>query len=163
MSRNILWSASAGVLSVACFAVAVLGATPTAASTEFRGGGFITDFSQQCAVEGWSGIINAKARYRPSGLEGNGNLTRLTFLTDTGAVNYQIEGSFANSFQPVDAVAIFTTAYEQNNPRPRLRLTSGSNINIGQGATMVTLNGDIQNFNGVPDCSARFRFYTHRR
>lgn len=163
MFRSISWPASAGLFSAVCLAAAVFGASPAAAQTEFRGGGFITDFSPQCAVEGWFGSVRASTRYRPSGLEGNGNTTRLSFFLDAGAVNYRTEGRFGTGFQQVDAFAIFASAYEQTTARPRIRLTPGSSINIGQGTTMVTLNGDIQNFNNVADCSARFRFYMHRR
>lgn len=152
----------ARTLSAACLAAAVFSAAPAAAWTDWHGGGFVTDFSPQCASEGFTGMRQITARYRPSGLPQNGNRTRLTMLFELGAMNFSTDGRFARRFRPVDTIAIFSSPWPMTNPQPRLRLLPGSTFNITQSTRNVSLTGAVRNFAAVQGCTARFRVFMSR-
>lgn len=151
-----------GLISALCIAAGLTAASPAASMTQFFGGGFMSDFTPQCAAEGWSGIRMITARYRPSGLPRNGNVTRLTLLNELGAININTDGRFSNTSQPVRAIAIFSSPWLLENPPTRLRLLPGSSTNLGDSTTLVTLIGELQDFTEIPGCSARFRVYMSR-
>jgi len=84
----------------------------SAASTDWRGGGYVSEF-ENCEGGGRATGHNEaiRARYRPSGLPGNGNASRLTFLFNNGNEHYQTRsGRFASQFSQVDGVAIWSGA-----------------------------------------------------
>src|SRR5690606_28060755 len=58
---------TAGALSLMA---GVASAGAAGAATEWRGGGFLTDFTN-CEASGWTGTQIIRARVRPSGLPGN--------------------------------------------------------------------------------------------
>ena len=161
MFSSISWPAAAGFFPAACLAAAIFGATP-ASATQFRGGGFISDFSSECMASGWGGIQMLTSRYRPSDLPDNGSRTRLTLMLEPGTLSYATEGRFSGSFSPVDAVAIYSGPWQQVNPQPRLRLLPGSSINIGAGTSLITLNGEVRDFDEIAGCNMRFRVYLSR-
>jgi len=151
-----------GVLTALCLAVGLTGASSAEAMTQFRGGGFLSEFTPECAADGWGGIHMVTARYRPSGLAMNGDRTRLSVFTEWGAFNFNTEGRFSNTMRPVDAIAIFSSPWVLENPRTRLRLLPGSSTGLSDTTALVTLIGEMENFGEVENCSVRFRFYMSR-
>lgn len=73
-------------------AVAIVGAAlglagAAGARTEFRGGGYVTDFAN-CEATGWSGMEPVRIRFSPAGLTGNDPANdSLTILLNSGVVN----------------------------------------------------------------------------
>jgi len=151
-----------GILPALCLAAGLASALPAAAMTQFRGGGFLSEFTPECAADGWGGIHMVTARYRPSGLPMNGDRTRLSVFTEWGAFNFNTEGRFSNTMRAVDAIAIFSSPWRLENPHTRMRLLPGSTTNLGNATSLVTLIGEMENFGEVEDCSVRFRLYMSR-
>ncbi|MCC5970059.1 MAG: hypothetical protein JJU15_08920 [Pararhodobacter sp.] len=134
------------------------------ASTEWRGGGFVSDF-QNCENNGWpTGFSEpVRARYRPSDLPGNSDFTRLTLLFHNGADNYRTRGGrFANQFREVDGVAIWSGGWVYD-PHPMLRLQQHQPQNINERTNRIRLVGQIRHFNGLRGCRVRFDLTLTRR
>jgi len=113
-------------------------------------------------ASGWGGIQMLTSRYRPSGLPDNGPRTRLTLMMEPGTISYATEGRFSGSFNPVDAFAIYSGPWQQTNPQPALRLLPGSSTNIGTGTSLISLHGEVRNFDEIAGCTMRFRVYLSR-
>ncbi|GAB4275286.1 MAG: hypothetical protein Kow0013_29370 [Pararhodobacter sp.] len=135
-----------------------LAASPAMASSEWRGGGFLTDFVG-CEGTGWSGVTSVIVRLRPSGLPGNSDtLTSLAFNVGTGhqvlvfddngqVVNYFIAYSGGFDVASIASVDILRVSPE--------------NVQVGDPVVegVVRING----FDGVAGCSARLGAYMVER
>jgi hypothetical protein len=146
------------------FAALVLG-SPVAAQTEFRGGGFLTDFSAPCATDGWSGTVQVVARVRPSGAPGNSATeTIMNLFLDSFTMHYR----FPNPATP-GGVSVATSyasiggGFGTNpSPMPTVRLLPDP---VGTVFSASERHGiaEFENFAGVPNCSARLNVWAHIR
>ncbi|KPQ07393.1 MAG: hypothetical protein HLUCCA12_06145 [Rhodobacteraceae bacterium HLUCCA12] len=140
----------------------VSAAAPADAMVQFRGGGFMTDFSPECATGGFGGTIMVTSRYRPSGLSGNGPRSWLTVMHEPGAVNFNTQGRFQRSFAPVEAVALYSSVWPLISPQPQVQLLPGTTFSLNGDSTFVALIGEVNHFAQIEDCSFRLRLYMRR-
>lgn len=162
MASVIKWSRRVCAAWVLAAGVALAGGSE--ASTEWRGGGFISDF-QNCEDYGWpdgySDMI--QARYRPSGMPGNGDTSRLTLLFNTGTEHYRTrEGRFDSRFGEVDGAAIWSGAWIFD-PHPMVRMRQHQPPNITQNTDRIRLVGMIRHFSGLRGCRMQFDLTLTRR
>ncbi|MCB1388271.1 MAG: hypothetical protein KDK12_03840 [Rhodobacteraceae bacterium] len=147
------------ILSAAAFSLCTL--SPALAATEYRGGGFLTDFAN-CGTSGWAGSERILFIYAPAGLEGNSDTeNRMTILAYSGAINYTF------SYQPgqypalgawfnVRTTNVFSGGYQFDGVIMRLLDSDPREAAIG-GATTFFLNFEIDNFEGFQNCTVRGR------
>ncbi|WP_417626336.1 hypothetical protein [Pararhodobacter aggregans] len=142
-------------------AVALSSASPILAATEFRGGGFLTDFAN-CATTGWTGTERVLVRFRPAGAEGNSTtITRVSMITYSGAMNFSFAyapGTYpeVGEWFPVTTTRIFGSAGQVDGVEMRI-LESSPIEAIAGGATALFANFELRNFDGDPGCWVRGR------
>lgn len=134
-------------------------ATGHAAKVEFRGGVYVSDFSEACAYSNWpvGGYKYANVRYRPPKLGDNGPSTRLAFYFDFWATSFVLpKGALGKKFKKVIAGGTASGTYEYPF-NPRLRVTSLSPSKVTESTTEVAIAGEIQGFDEFEDCNVKFR------
>ncbi|MCB1395463.1 MAG: hypothetical protein KDJ98_05685 [Rhodobacteraceae bacterium] len=139
-----------------------LGATQALASTEFRGGGYLSRF-ENCEAAGWTtGIETILVRFRPAGLEGNNpDNDSITFVYASGAANFFGPVSAADDgFANVTSTMIWSSAWQQNMTRIRVDYSSERNIN--EATTNGYLTITMENLE-VEGCTAQANFAYARR
>ena len=76
-------------------AATVFTAIPAMAQrVDFRGFGYLFDFSDSCLEYDWSGIRPVTVRYRPAGVGDNGSATQLAFFDEFFALGYRQPNGF---------------------------------------------------------------------
>jgi hypothetical protein len=163
-----LWTVlSAAGLRLAALAVVpgiVLGIAPAAAQTEFRGGGFVSDFSNACAAEGWGGANQIVARFRPAGEPGNSTTSNLLNLFfDSYAMHFAYPTGAPNTWLTTTAAAAIGSGFGvQTNPRPQVRILpppTGTTFSADERHLVVEIN----HFSFVSNCRARVNLWLFRR
>lgn len=140
------------------------------ARVEFRGGGSVYDFDG-CEDFGWEDTETVIARFRPSGLPGNGSSTFLTMFWNNYpyAMGLATRGTpFTSSFQEVDGAGIGSQPRLLDNKGQgrrfsELRVTRQQPGTITADTDTVRLEGIIRNFDGLRGCTARFEFLMRQR
>lgn len=163
MKRNGFRSAIAS----GAVALALAGA-PAMATTEYVGGGFLTDFSQACSPN-WpaGGTVQVTTRVRPSGMPGN-DQQRTTLNIFTGNLTMHFFWPEQNDWVWATATrfaAIGNTFTMNPTPMPRLRALptpagttlSADGENAGHGIFQ------IENFAGIANCTVRLNVWVFRR
>lgn len=145
-------------------AVALCLATPAVAQTEFRGGGFVSDFTQPCTADGWQGANQIIARYRPAGATGNpADSAVLNLFFDSYTMHFAFPPAAAGTWSTAtQATTIGGTFGTQTSPMPSLRLQtppSGTTIS-GQELHLIA---DINNFSYVLNCQVRVNLWLFQR
>ncbi|WP_436644558.1 hypothetical protein [Microbaculum sp. FT89] len=146
---------SAAIVGLAMLAVAATSAR--AEEVEYRGSGYLKNFTAACAPKGYDEPVFVNAIYRPRKLGTNGSGTRLSFfLQPFYAMSYELpKGRLGKRFKKVVGGAT-GTATEFFSTRPRVRLTDANPGRINLKTTSVTLAGQIDNFDGIKGCRADF-------
>ena len=149
--------------SVAALVLA-LGAGAAAAQTEFRGGGFLTDFTTACQPNGWTGTSQLTARMRPAGLAGNNATnTNLSLFFDTFTYHAQFPSlGFNTNALAVSAGAIGSALTVNPTPMPTVRRLAPP-ANTAFGAPELHFVADVLNFDGVTGCNARLNLWLYQR
>ncbi|MCT8974918.1 hypothetical protein [Microbaculum marinisediminis] len=147
-------------LSAAVVGLTMLAVTATSAGAEeveYRGSGYLKNFTAACAPKGYGDPIFVNAIYRPRRLGTNGSSTRLSFfLQPFYAMSYELpKGRLGDRFKKVVGGAT-GTATEFFSTRPRLRLTDTNPGRINLKTTSLSLAGQIDNFDGIKGCRADF-------
>ncbi len=150
--------------------VSFLNASAADARVEFRGGGTVYGFDG-CEEFGWEGAETVVARFRPSGLPGNGANTFLTMFWNNFPYAMGLAtrgGPFTSSFQEVDGAGIGGQARLLDNRGQgrrfsELRVTRQQPGTITAETENVRLEGVIRHFDGLRGCTARFEFLMRRR
>jgi len=129
---------------------------------QFYGTATISKFSSACAEYGWTQTVDARARYRPPNLGDNDKSTRFSFFFNTYAMSYKLaKGTITSSFKDVIGGATGSQTYFFENT-PQLRVTSQSPETITTKTKTVTLKGQIQGWDDLPNCSATFSMEVSR-
>lgn len=151
-------------LNALALAVGGLLAPPALAQTEFRGGGFVADFSAPCAAEGWAGASQIVARHRPAGAPGNAGQTHLLSLFfDSYTLHFAFTAAPAGQWVTAQtAAAVGATHALQTDPAPRIRLLPPPAGTV-QGPDEVHLLVEIDHFSFLPNCRARANLLMSRR
>lgn len=134
-------------------------ATGNAQKVEFRGGAYLSDFSEACADLDWpvDGYQYANVRYRPPKLGDNGPSTRLAFHFNFWSTSFALEkGKLGKKFKKVIAGGTGSSTYPYPF-NPRLRITSLSPGKITESTTEVVIAGQIRGFDEADDCDVSFR------
>jgi len=139
----------------------VLTATQALARTEFRGGGYLSQF-ENCEAAGYTGFETVLVRFRPAGLEGNNpDNDSITFVYAAGAANFFGPVSAADDgFANVVATTIWGGAWQDNMTRMRVDYSSERNIN--ESTTNGYLIITMENFE-VAGCTAQLNIAYARR
>jgi len=147
-------------LAAAFLAGAIASASPSLARADvvdFRGGGWISNFTEACVEVGWGPrTLYVNARYRPPRLGDNGPNTRITFLTSHYATSYLLpEGNLTNRFKPVrgGGTGAGTFFFSQD---PQMRITLQQPRNVRPRTPSVRLRGQIRDFDNTPGCRVNF-------
>lgn len=144
----------------------VLAAPAIAQTVEFRGGGYVSDFSPACREFGYTpnDRIFMTARLRPSGVGSNGPSTRLSTYTQFGAYFYgKPDGAFTRQFEPVIAATIFSVPSVFESGEVELRVTTQAPRNLDDSSQTVRLVGIVRGFEGLANCRVNFDFSMVRR
>jgi hypothetical protein len=146
-------------LAAAVLPVAVLSASSPASANEveFRGGGYVRNFSTECAVSGFTDPVYVSSIYRPRKLGTNGDATRISFFfPQFYATSYELpKGKLGNTFKKVVGGATGTATYFFSK-NPRMRLTAMTPAKVKMRTPVVSLSGEIKNFDGIEGCKADF-------
>lgn len=145
---------AAAALSMSTFFIAA----PAGAQeiVEFRGFGYLQNFTAGCADTGWVGTPQFNVRYRPSGVGSNGPSSRLSFFDRFYAFSLRLQdGRFNRTWQQVDAGGTGSTTFQWENPAS-VRVTRHAPSSIGATTPQVRLVGQIRNFDGVVGCNVTF-------
>lgn len=138
-------------------------ATAQTGPTEFRGGGFLTDFSAECAPEGWSGTAQLTARVRPAGQPGNpANLDTVSLFFDTFTVHITMPTPILNQYvNATSVVAIGGAASTETTPVLQYRRLPEPSYTVFAPEQMHRL-ADLNNFSFTPNCRARLNLWLYR-
>jgi len=159
-------SLSKKVIPGAALAALMLSAAPALAqSTEFRGGGFLSDFTQQCATDGWTGTVQVVARMRPAGLSGNSpTLNILNLFIGNYALHMRYPTAAVGTASTADQWAGIGGGFGVNGtPMPQVRLIASPAGTVFNAATERHMLAEILNFAGVANCTARLNVWLHVR
>lgn len=151
-----------------CLFASAVAAFPVAAQTvEFQGGGFLTDFTEACGSEGWTGTVQVVARMRPAEGQGAGATeTTLNLFVNTYAMHFRFPQ------QPFGAGDLATaTAFTAigggfvSNPAamPRLRALQAPDGTVQSGTDEAHLVFEVQDFSNTAGCTFRGNLWLHRR
>ncbi len=145
-------------------ALLLLSATVPAAAeeVEYRGAGYLQNFTPACAPKGYVDPVFVNAIYRPRLLGTNGASTRLSFfIPPFYATSYELpKGKLGDRFRRVVGGAT-GTATEFFATKPRMRITERTPDRVKPKTTSVTLAGQIDNFDGIKGCKADFELNLH--
>jgi len=148
--------------------VGILFGTAVAANAqkvEFRGGVYLSEFSADCADNGWpaGGYQYANVRYRPPKQGDNGPTTRLAFHFEFWSTSFVLQkGALGKKFKKVVAGATGSSTYQYPN-NPRIKVTSMTPSKVTASTTEVAIAGEIQGFDETPGCNVSFRASMTRR
>jgi hypothetical protein len=135
----------------------------SAAEVEFRGGGYIEDFTSACAADGYTDPVYVNAIYRPRKLGSNGASTRFSFFFPSYyAASYELpKGKLGAAYKKVVGGAT-GTATSFFIVKPRMRILSKAPGRVKASTNSVSVTGQIDNFDGVSNCTATFRLSLQR-
>jgi hypothetical protein len=152
----------------AAFAVATgllaLAAPAAAQTTEFRGGGFVSDFTAPCATDGWGPPNQIVARMRPAGQPGNpANSSILNLFFDSFTMHFAFPSAAAGTWVTTTGAASIGGGFTvQTSPQPQIRL-----LDPPAGTTFTTderhVVAEILHFGAVQNCQARVNLWLFRR
>lgn len=129
-----------------------MGATAASAQVQFRGGGFVSNFSG-CEQYGWRDqSLMIRARYRPAELSQD-NTTSLSLYLHNGAENYSRSGPLDFTFQSLQGNFIWTGS-GRTTPRPRIRVLTQDPEVITAETRDIQMRFRIRNFGVLPGCQA---------
>lgn len=138
----------------------IVPATSALAATDFRGGGYLTDFTN-CEGSGWSGSIIVRTRVQPAGLIGNNpDLHRLTLTFGTNALNYLIPNTDLSQWVTTNSTQIFAGA--GSGIQVQFRLTYLSVPGFTDETTFAQIAFELGDFTGVSGCTVRGRLFIGR-
>jgi hypothetical protein len=137
---------------------AALTGTASAQTVEFRGDAEFSGFSAGCkAVDLKPGMkFSMRTRFRPPNVGDNDASTRFAFFVDYYATSFRLEkGNLGSSFKTVvgGGTGSSTWLFET---KPKMRITKLSPSTISTATKSVEVAGEIQGFEEVPSCTAKF-------
>lgn len=136
--------------------------TAHAQRVEFRGGGYLTDFSTACAQSGWTDFAYFTARFRPANTEGNGTINRLTAFFNTYAYNLSFpEVGVGQTVQATRWAAIGSGSDLNFGPTPAVRRLAPPAF-TAFGDNELHFVGEIDNFDFTQGCTARASIFLVR-
>jgi hypothetical protein len=142
------------------FLAGLVPAMTASAVTDFRGGGFLTDFTN-CGDSGWSGTQIVRVRAQPAGLIGNSaDFTRLSMTFGTSALNYRIPAGDLVDWVTASSGQIFA-GYAGDIPT-QFRLTYLSTPEIDDTTIYATVEFELLDFAGDEGCAVRGRAFIAR-
>lgn len=153
-----------GARAAAALAAALALAAPAAAQTEFRGGGFVSDFTSPCATDGWTTPNQIVARFRPAGQPGNSPTSNtLNLFFDSFTLHFAYPNGAQDIWLTTTSAATVGGAFGlQTDPQPQVRLLappSNTTPNPGE----VHLVAEINHFAAVQNCQARVNLWLYQR
>lgn len=150
MNANSLLMA-ARVAALGLLTTAGVAATPAHAITEYRGGGYISGFTN-CEAHGWSGTERVLARLRPAGMAGNHpDTTRFSMILTAGTVIYHYSGLPSAEWNTVTAWGAFTVIHQYNI---LARFLPGSTTDFSGPPDRIFIHAEVNNFGDLEGCMA---------
>lgn len=145
--------------AVAASALAFCLAAPAAAQpVEWRGAGYVFNFSDQCQALGWQGSSITRVRYRPRDLGSNGPGTRISFLYDWVALNFERpNGPIPARFVNVRGSSLGAVSFNYAD-RTRMRIDTHvpRRPQLDSDTPTVRIGGRIANWDNIRGCRADF-------
>lgn len=151
---------------VSLIAVLFIATTTTsqAQTVEFRGGGFLSDFNDDCApFFGPGNRVYVETRYRPRNLGANGDESLIAFSNSFfWQASFSLDGAeFSEEWQRAEGfhggIATFRT-----RPAPVLRFRQQEPAVLTNASEDVYIVGQVRNFM-LPGCRATYRLALIRR
>lgn len=138
--------------------------SPQAAPADFRGGGYVKNFSAACKDAGWTGKYYISVRYLPPNVGGNTGETRFSFFFPLFyAENYILaSGDLDSSYQDVAGAGLSSTAFDFTNT-PKMRVLEMSPGTIVGSTDHVDMRGQIKGWADVPGCRVTFEISLTRK
>lgn len=148
----------------AALGMMTLAAPAAAQTTEFRGGGFVSDFTAPCATDGWGPPNQIVARMRPAGEPGNAaNSSILNFFFDSFTMHFAFPTAAAGTWVTTTSAASIGGGFGvQTSPQPQVRVLTppvGTTFTADERHVLA----EILHFGGIQDCQARVNLWLYRR
>lgn len=134
----------------------LLASPASAATVEWRGGGYLTSASQACLDDGYLPTEYVSVRFRPRGLGDNGPNTKISFFHPLFfATSYvRMNGNFAKSFKPVVSGGVGGGPYViDKGAKLKATMTPSS---VKAGTQTVRIVGEIRYYGGTVGCNMTF-------
>jgi hypothetical protein len=149
---------------VAALLIVPGGKSFAAGEVEFRGSGYVQDFSEECAQGGYTEAVYVNVRFRPRGMGMNGRSTRISFFfPQFHASSYELpKGKLGKTFKNVVGGATGSATSFFSN-KPRLRIVEMDPADIKKRTDGLLMSGQIQNFDGIEGCEAYFDISLRRQ
>jgi len=154
-------------LTASVVASVVLTSPVVAQRVEYQGGGFLTNFTAPCAVDGWSGTVQVIARARPAGEQGNHPTDHiLNMFVNNYVMHFRLPAG------PLDRGEVATaTSFAQigggfgSNPElmPRVRELPEPANTVFSEENEAHIILEVLDFAGLAGCSFRANLWMHRR
>ena len=130
----------------------------SAATVEFRGGGFLTNPTPECIADGWGQSNYENVRFRPPNLGDNGPQTRLAIHSLFSAESYVLaSGNLNANFKNVQGGGTFAATGLYGN-QAKVRVTFKQPATITATTKDIIIAGQIQTIGDVAGCQMDFRF-----
>lgn len=132
----------------------------SAQNVEFLGIFALTSVTNPCKIF-WSVGDTGKSRFTPPKLASNGSSTRITNFYVFFAENYTLpSGKLSNRFKTVSGNGLGRSQFTFS---AKMRVTRLSPSKIKAATKFIDMEGEIQNFNSISNCTVKFRAtYTKR-
>lgn len=139
-------------------------ATPTGATTELLGGGFLVGHGT-CAEYGWVGTQQVLARMEPQGAPGNlANETQMSLMLSTGTIAFRFNnhGSYRYTEHLLSATYVWNGPWTPDAPTMNFSWNYYGNIPGTRDVALDKLIIDFENFNEHPGCRMSAYLVMHR-
>jgi len=155
---------TAVLTAIAGAAIGIASGPAAAKAVEFRGSGYLRNFSEECERKGFSGPVYVNTIYRPARLGTNGKATQLSFFfPEFYAVSYELpRGRFGKNFKRVvgGATGVATHFFDSS---PEVRMTAETPKRVRGNTPAAFISGEIRNFDGIEGCLADFELSLRRQ
>jgi hypothetical protein len=134
---------------------ALLASPASAATVEWRGGGFLSTQSQACLDDGYRANEYVSVRFRPKGLGDNGDYSKLSFFHPLFfATSYLRKGNFTKSYKAVSGGGTgSSTWFFASKVKLKAQLTPSK---VGESTETVRIVGGIKNYGDTAGCDMTF-------
>jgi hypothetical protein len=143
---------------LAAIGVLVLVSTVPASATylEFNGSFCLTAANSTCQAQGWNSGTCFTTRYVPQGFNNGGTTTNISLFQHDYAVNFvsPTASLIGQTFQPVTVTKVGSVGYEFT---ANMRFTSQSPVSPTTTTPFITIDGNMENWDGITGCTVGFK------
>jgi hypothetical protein len=145
----------------------ILASQAVGQTAEFQGGGFLTNFSDACAADGWTGTVQVLARMRPgTDQAGAAGETSLNLFVNTYAMHFRFppEPFTSGGFSTASAFGAIGGSFVTGPATmPRLRALPTPEGTVTSAANEAHVVFEVQDFSNTAGCSFQGNLWLHRR